>query len=264
VSGIPASQFGVTFKGTPRRFGGTLALLGNFRTRWGGVYSPSSNYCAGFSIGLPVDCSIWGMPLSPIGGAFGGVASERASIYPGAPTPTFFDLTLWGFPWSTGTVTARAPFGLAGPLRAGRDQQPRLQGHRSKDAGRSGQHPARNALRHPLHGGPLRFAPRDRLSGGCRHRRSAIRSGARGTLDAREWTHGPRRPVDAFEAGRIDAERPFAQTAQTSFCPALVGQRESSCHFERCERSAARLKSQPHGTLTSPIPGRESVSGVSR
>jgi hypothetical protein len=114
VSGIPASRFGVTFNGTPRRFGGTLALLGSFRTRWGAVYSPASHYCAGFSIGLPVDCSIWGMPLSPIGGAFGGVASARASIYPGAPTPTFFDLTLWGFPWSTGTVTARAPFGLDG------------------------------------------------------------------------------------------------------------------------------------------------------
>jgi hypothetical protein len=42
------------------------------------------------------------------------VASSRASIYPGAPTPTFFDLTLWGFPWSISTVTARAPFGLGG------------------------------------------------------------------------------------------------------------------------------------------------------
>jgi hypothetical protein len=108
VSGIPSSQFGVTFKGTPRRFGGTLALLGHFRTRWGGVYSPSSNYCAGFSIGYPVDCTIWGMPLSPIGGAFGGKASYRASLYPGSQTPTFFDVTLWGFPWTTGTVTARA------------------------------------------------------------------------------------------------------------------------------------------------------------
>ncbi len=58
VSGIPASQFGVTFKGTPRRFGGTLALLGNHRTRWGGVLSPSSLYCLDFSFGPGSDCSI--------------------------------------------------------------------------------------------------------------------------------------------------------------------------------------------------------------
>ncbi len=110
VSGVPASQFGVTFKGTPRRFGGTLALLGNHRTRWGGVFSPSSHYCWDFSIGPGTDCSIWKQPLSPIGGAFGGVASDRASIWPNH-SPTFFDATVWGFPWSTGTVTARAPFG---------------------------------------------------------------------------------------------------------------------------------------------------------
>jgi hypothetical protein len=109
LSGIPASQFGVAFKGTPRRFGGTLALLGNHRARWGGVFSPSSHYCWDFSIGPGTDCSIWERPLSPIGGAFGGVASDRASINPFSPT--FFDATVWGFPWSTGTVTARVPFG---------------------------------------------------------------------------------------------------------------------------------------------------------
>jgi hypothetical protein len=110
LSGIPASQFGVTFKGTPRRFGGTLALLGNHRARWGGVYSPSSHYCWDFSIGPGTDCSIWERPLSPIGGAFGGAAFGRASIWPNH-SPTFFDATVWGFPWSTGTVTARVPFG---------------------------------------------------------------------------------------------------------------------------------------------------------
>jgi hypothetical protein len=109
VSGIPASRFGVSFKGTPSRFGGTLGLLGHFRSRWGAVYGPSSHYCAGFSIGVTIDCSVWDQPLSPIGGAFGGVASARASLVPGASTPSFFDVTVWGFPWSTGTVTARAP-----------------------------------------------------------------------------------------------------------------------------------------------------------
>jgi hypothetical protein len=113
VSGIPASQFGVSFKGTPNRFGGTLALLGNHRSRWGAVLSPSSHYCGDFSIGPGTDCSIWELPLSPIGGTFGGTAFGRASIVPGA-SPTLFDQTLWGFPWTTGTVTARAPLGMGG------------------------------------------------------------------------------------------------------------------------------------------------------
>ncbi len=113
LSGIPASQFGVTFKGTPGRFGGTLALLGNHRTRWGGVLSPSSHYCWDFSIAPGTTCRIWELPLSPIGGAFGGAAFGRASLVPGA-SPTLFDITVWGFPWSTGTVTARAPLGTGG------------------------------------------------------------------------------------------------------------------------------------------------------
>jgi len=113
VSDIPTSQFGVTFKGAPRRFGGTLALLGNHRTRWGGVLSPSSHYCWDFSIGPGIDCSIWEKPLSPIGGAFGGAAFGRASLVP-CCTPTLFDITIWGFPWTTGTVTARAPLPASG------------------------------------------------------------------------------------------------------------------------------------------------------
>jgi hypothetical protein len=32
----------------------------------------------------------------------------RASLVP-CCTPTFFDQTLWGFPWTTGTVSAQAP-----------------------------------------------------------------------------------------------------------------------------------------------------------
>jgi hypothetical protein len=112
LSGIPTSQFGVTFKGTPGRFGGTLALLGNHRTRWGGVLSPASHYCWDFSIGPGTACRIWEQPLSPIGGAFGGAAFGRASINPFSPT--IFDQTLWGFPWTTGTVTARAPLWSGG------------------------------------------------------------------------------------------------------------------------------------------------------
>jgi len=95
LSGIPASQFGVTFKGTPGRFGGTLALLGNHRTRWNAVLSGhTSRYCVGFSTGGPSDCSIWNLPLSPIGGAFGGSAFGRGWIWPSGTTRNFFDQTL--------------------------------------------------------------------------------------------------------------------------------------------------------------------------
>ncbi|MCH7643394.1 MAG: hypothetical protein IH974_01040 [Myxococcales bacterium] len=115
LSGIPASQFGVTFKGTPGRFGGTLALLGNHRTRWGKVVTGhSSRFCAGFSFGEGSTCSIWNRPISPIGGAFGGSAFGRGWIWPSGTTPNFFDQTLWGFPWTTGTVTARAPLWSGG------------------------------------------------------------------------------------------------------------------------------------------------------
>jgi len=115
LSGIPASQFGVTFRGTPGRFGGTLALLGNHRTRWGKVIAgESSRFCAGFSLGQGSTCSIWNRPLSPIGGAFGGSAFGRGWIWPSGTTPNFFDQTLWGFPWTTGTVTARAPLWSGG------------------------------------------------------------------------------------------------------------------------------------------------------
>jgi hypothetical protein len=101
ASGMPASQFGVTFKGTPERFGGTMALLGSSRVRWGAVSSPYSYRCDG--------CTILTRPLAPIGGAFGGMASEGTWINGTGAHPTQFDVTLWGFPWTTGTVTARAP-----------------------------------------------------------------------------------------------------------------------------------------------------------
>jgi hypothetical protein len=51
------------------------------------------------------------------------MASYRASLYPGAD-PTFFDVTLWGFPWTTGTVTARAAnYAQASLVFKGSDQR---------------------------------------------------------------------------------------------------------------------------------------------
>ncbi len=132
VSDVPASRFGVRFQGAPGRFGGTLALLGQHRTRWGAMFSPSSHYCWDFSIGPGLDCSIWELPLSPIGGAFGGSAFGRGSLVPGA-SPSVFDQTIWGVPWTTGTVTARAPLEAGGThslVAKGTDQRtPQGLGH---------------------------------------------------------------------------------------------------------------------------------------
>ena len=200
LSSIPASQFGVTFKGTPGRFGGTLALLGNHRTRWGKVIAgESSRYCAGFQHRQRQHLQ----HLEP------AALADRRSLrrlgvrprldYGLAPRPRTSSIKRYG-----ASLGRRAPSRHGLPL-VGRDHEPRLQGHRSTDAGRSGQHPARNAPRHPVNGGPPRFAPRELVWGGCRHRRFAIRSGAFGTLDAREWDARPRRPVQTFQAGRIDS-----------------------------------------------------------
>jgi len=125
VSAFPASRLGVTFKGGPRQFGGTLALLGTHRPRWGRMLSPYSQYCWDFSIVPHGDCWKWYQPLSAIGGAFGGSTFGRASLVPAA-SGSLFDITVWGFPWTTGTVTARVPVGLAGTsslARKGTDQR---------------------------------------------------------------------------------------------------------------------------------------------
>jgi hypothetical protein len=88
---IPASQFGVSFSGAPNRFGGVMKLLGSFD--WRGELASCT------------DCSYHTLvPLSAIGGPFGGTA--KASLFLGgtASPITFVTATAWGFPWDTGTV----------------------------------------------------------------------------------------------------------------------------------------------------------------
>jgi hypothetical protein len=118
VSSLPASQFGVAFSGGSERFGGTMALLGTFRTIWGPVTvaTPTVRCSA---------CAVLKRPLSPIGGAFGGAAMETTFINGTGSAPTFFDATVWGFPWTTGNVTARAPAGslLLSATAKGSDQR---------------------------------------------------------------------------------------------------------------------------------------------
>jgi hypothetical protein len=96
VSSIPAGQFGASFSGDPDRFGGVMKLLGSFN--WRGELAS----CSACSFRTEI-------PLSPIGGPFGGTAKATTyaggtSIYP----PTLVSATVWGFPWDTGTVNAVA------------------------------------------------------------------------------------------------------------------------------------------------------------
>jgi hypothetical protein len=94
VSSIPGSQFGATFSGAPNRFGGVMKLLGDFS--WRGELA-SCSYCS----------YITRIPLSAIGGPFGGTATATTYVG-GTANFTFVSATVWGFPWDTGTVGAVA------------------------------------------------------------------------------------------------------------------------------------------------------------
>jgi len=89
VTSIFGGHFGVSFSGAPAKFGGTLRVLANFDARF---------------IARAVHLS-----LGAIGGTFGG--KRTATGYEGgtASPPTLFTETVWGFPWTTGTVMATAP-----------------------------------------------------------------------------------------------------------------------------------------------------------
>ncbi|MFB3118833.1 MAG: hypothetical protein ACE1ZP_08695, partial [Myxococcota bacterium] len=76
LSGLPSSQFGVSFSGGGNTFGGTMRLLGSFR--WRAVCTPASFFCTGKST----------FPLSPIGGSLGGSAVSMTWINGTAFPPT--------------------------------------------------------------------------------------------------------------------------------------------------------------------------------
>jgi len=81
----------VSFSGKPNRFGGVMKLLGSFD--WRGELAGCS-YCPYHTV----------IPLSPIGGPFGGTATSTTYVGGTAVPPTFVAATVWGFPWDTGTV----------------------------------------------------------------------------------------------------------------------------------------------------------------
>jgi hypothetical protein len=91
VSAFPVSQFGVSFSGAPNRFGGVMKLLGNFK--WRGEMASCTDCYFGTKI-----------PLSPIGGSFGGTAKATTYLGTSIYTPTIVTATVWGFPWDTGSV----------------------------------------------------------------------------------------------------------------------------------------------------------------
>jgi hypothetical protein len=84
------SQFGVWFSGTPTKFGGTMQLLADFSAHYG--------YWNGVKL-----------PLGAVGGNFGGRLTATGYQGGTATPPTFFVETVWGFPWTTGAVIAKAP-----------------------------------------------------------------------------------------------------------------------------------------------------------
>ena len=95
LSAIPAGQFGVTFSHKPNRFGGVMNLLGTFT--WNGELAACA-YCTYRTA----------IPLSPIGGPVGGIATAMAYLGGTASPGTFVTATVWGFPWDTGMVSGIA------------------------------------------------------------------------------------------------------------------------------------------------------------
>lgn len=93
VTTAPGKGFKVSFSGTPIRFGGTMRLLANHTENFG-LYT---HWKAVFDFGA-------------VGGEFGGKRTVMDSVFHGtAGLRTFFTQTVWGFPWTTGTVMATAP-----------------------------------------------------------------------------------------------------------------------------------------------------------
>ena len=96
LSGLLSSQFGVSVSGGGNTFGGTMRLLGQFN--WRSFCTPASVFCSYKST----------FPLSPIGGLLGGSATAMTWIGGTGFPPTAVTVTVWGFPWTTGTAMAAA------------------------------------------------------------------------------------------------------------------------------------------------------------
>jgi len=94
VTSTPTSRFRVSFSGTPTQFGGTMRLLANCEQAW--ASTPIANWKNNLDFGA-------------VGGTFGGKRTVMDTIWHGtAGFRTFFTETVWGFPWTTGTVMAVA------------------------------------------------------------------------------------------------------------------------------------------------------------
>jgi hypothetical protein len=89
--------FRASFSGSPLRFGGTQRLLGRILLQW--------------ATATPLQQTIFDLPLTPIGGSFG---ETRTEVHGG--TAGFTRTTLWGFPWTTGSVTAMGTYPTASTL----------------------------------------------------------------------------------------------------------------------------------------------------
>jgi hypothetical protein len=77
--------FRASFSGSATRFGGTQRLLGQVAAK----------------LAPPLNTPVFAQPFSPLGGSFG-----ETSMGITGGTGGFLHWTLWGFPWTTGPVTA--------------------------------------------------------------------------------------------------------------------------------------------------------------
>jgi hypothetical protein len=94
VTTASGSHFGVSFSGTPTQFGGTMRVLADFSARYG--IASAAN-----------------LPLGAIGGSFGGKLTGTGHQGGTGSPGTFFTESVWGFPWTTGTVMATVPSTLS-------------------------------------------------------------------------------------------------------------------------------------------------------
>jgi len=87
--------FRISFSGMPTQFGGTMRLLATYKEEHG---FPNHWY---WKVGLD---------FGAVGGTFGGKRTVMDTLWHGTGgLQTFFTETVWGFPWTTGTVMATAP-----------------------------------------------------------------------------------------------------------------------------------------------------------
>jgi hypothetical protein len=129
-----------------------------------------------------------------------GLASDQMTLMTSFPATV--PPSSWGFPWTTGTVTARAPYYTSGvnSLVYARTDQRMPAGFRA--------YSVRHPIRDSSHAGARHAGRGDPLSGRRRPGRASLRPRAVFLLDARVRTRGPVRTARAFESNESHVDGP--------------------------------------------------------